>query len=220
MGRAAGWVWKTLAILALVGYQYLVHLAVSGTQAGFSLRLALVLLLLLALTLLVIVRFTNKPFWLAGLLLIAVVTYLLEQRESLGLLALNGMSHAAAYLVLLVYFGRTLTGGAEPLITRFARRVHGTLLPAMEAYTRTVTVAWCVFFAAQVVVSALLYLFAPLDAWSIFVNLLNLPLMALMFFGEGVYRVVRHPEHPRATLEEAIRAYHSDSAVAKGTGAR
>jgi uncharacterized membrane protein len=220
MRRAAGWLWKSLAILALVGYQYLVHLAVSGTQAGFSLRVALVLVLLLALTLLVIVRFTNKPLWLAGLLLISVVAYLLERRESLGLLALNGMSHAAAYLVLLVYFGRTLTGGAEPLITRFARRVHGTLLPAMEAYTRGVTVAWCVFFAAQVVVSVLLYLFAPLDAWSIFVNLLNLPLMLLMFFGEGVYRVVRHPEHPRATLEEAIRAYHSDSAVAKGTGAR
>jgi hypothetical protein len=35
-----------------------------------------------------------------------------------------------------------------------------------------------------------------------------------------VYRVVRHPEHPRATLEEAIRAYHTDSAVPKGTGAR
>ena len=220
MRRAAGWLWKSLAILALVGYQYLVHLAVSGTQAGFSLRVALVLVLLLALTLLVIVRFTNKPLWLAGLLLISVVAYLLERRESLGLLALNGMSHAAAYLVLLVYFGRTLTGGAEPLITRFARRVHGTLLPAMEAYTRGVTVAWCVFFAAQVVVSVLLYLFDPLDAWSIFVNLLNLPLMLLMFFGEGVYRVVRHPEHPRATLEEAIRAYHSDSAVAKGTGAR
>jgi uncharacterized membrane protein len=219
MRRAAGWVWKTLAILALVGYQYLVHLAVSGTQAGFSLRLALVLLLLLALALWVVVRFTNKPLWLGALLLIGVVAYLLEQRESVGLLALNGMSHAAAYLILLMYFGRTLAGSAEPLITKFARRVHGTLLPAMEAYTRRLTVAWCVFFAAQIVVSALLYLFAPLDAWSIFVNLLNLPLMLLMFFGEGVYRVARHPEHPRATLEEAIRAYHGHSPVPKASGA-
>lgn len=220
MRRAAGWVWKTLAILALVGYQYLVHLAVSGTQVGSSLRLALVLLPLLALSLWVMVRFTNKPLWLGVLLVIAVVAYLLERRESMGLLAFNGMTHAAACLVLLGYFGRTLTGGAEPLITRFARRVHGTLTPTMEAYTRRLTVAWCVYFSAQLVVSALLYRFAPLDAWSVFINLLNLPLLLLMFLGEWLYRVVRHPEHPRFTIQEAIRAYHSDSAIPKGTGAR
>jgi uncharacterized membrane protein len=220
MRRAAGWACKTLGVLALVGYQYLLHLAVSGTQAGSSLRLALVLLPLLALAFWVVVRFTNKPLWLGVLLLIGVVAYLLERRDSMGLLAFNGMTHAAACLFLLGYFGRTLAGGAEPLITRVARRVHGTLTPTMEAYTRRLTVAWCVFFSAQLVVSAFLYLFAPLDAWSIFVNLLNLPLLLLMFLGEWVYRVIRHPEHPRFTIEEAIRAYHGDSAMPKGTGAR
>jgi uncharacterized membrane protein len=211
---------KSLAILALLGYQLVVHFAVSGTQPGDTLRLALVLLPLLALAFWVAARATNKALWLVLLLLVGVAAYLLEHRESMGLIAFSGLSHAAACLFLLWYFGRTLTGGREPLITKFARRVHGTLTPVMEAYTRRLTFAWCVFFAAQLTLSASLYLFASLDAWSIFVNLLNLPLVLLMFVVEGIYRVIRYPEHPRVSIEQALRVFKSDSTVAKGTGAR
>jgi uncharacterized membrane protein len=158
-------------------------------------------------------RSRSKPFWLAALLAVGVLACVLESRESAGLVAFNGVSHAAAYLFLLWYFGRTLAGDAEPRITRFARRVHGSLPPAIEAYTRGLTAAWCVFFAAQLLVSALLYLFAPLAAWSTFVNLLNLPLLLLMFLGESAYRALRHPEHPRVSIEQAIRAFISDSAI-------
>lgn len=220
MRRAASWVWKALLVLALVGYQYLVHLAVSSTQAGPVLRLALILLPLFALAFWVVARSRNKALWLGVLLVIGVVAYVLEHRESMGLVAFNGISHAAAYLFLLWYFGHTLVGGTEPLITKFARQVHGTLLPAMETYTRRLTVAWCVFFAAQLLASALLYLFAPLNAWSIFINLLNLPLLLLMFIGEKTYRVVRHPEHPRVSIEQAVRVFISDSTLSKSTEPR
>jgi hypothetical protein len=92
--------------------------------------------------------------------------------------------------------GRTLVEGREPLITRLAREVHGSLAPFMEAYTRRVTVAWCVFCAAQLGMSAALLIFASLEKWSLFVNILNAPLVVLMFVGEYIYRVMRFPDYP------------------------
>jgi uncharacterized membrane protein len=74
-------------------------------------------------------------------------------------------------------------------------------------FTRRVTVAWSVFFAAQVVVSGLLLALAPLEAWSMFINLINLPLIVLMFAGEYLYRAIRYPNHPRASITRVLRAY-------------
>jgi uncharacterized membrane protein len=104
-------------------------------------------------------------------------------------------------------FGRTLLQGREPLITGVARRVHGVLTPEIAAYTRRVTQAWCGFFAAQIVVSGLLFAFAPLEIWSLFVGVLNFPLVALMFCGEYLYRVMRYPDHPRTSIANAVRAF-------------
>ncbi len=129
----------------------------------------------------------------------------------LGLAALSGISHTAAYVFLLWYFARTLARGREPLITRYARGVHGSLQPGMELFTRRVTIAWCVFFASQLIVSALLLAIAPLSAWSLFINLLNLPLLTLMFVGQLAYRAVRHPDYPRTSVMQAIRAFTRDS---------
>ena len=44
-------------------------------------------------------------------------------------------------------------------------------------YTRTVTIAWCVFFAAQLAISASLLASSPEATWSFFVNILNLPIV-------------------------------------------
>jgi hypothetical protein len=123
----------------------------------------------------------------------------------LGAAAASGLPHAAAYGFLLWLFGRTLRDGREPLVTRFALHVHGTLMPKMYTYTRQVTVAWCVFFAGQLAVSLTLFVFAPLETWSMFV-MLNLPLVILMFAGEYLVRVVRHPDHPRASVGSMLRA--------------
>lgn len=115
--------------------------------------------------------------------------------------------HAAIYFFLLWLFGRTLLRDSEPLITGVARRVHGALAPEIEAYTRRVTLAWCCFFAAQIIASGLLFAFAPLEIWALFVGVLNVPLIALMFAGEYLYRVVRYPDHPRASFASALRAF-------------
>src|ERR1044071_2801817 len=96
-------------------------------------------------------------------------------RDSLGANALAGLAHAGAYLALLWYFGRTLRPGREPLITRIARRIHGSVPPEMDCFTRPLTVGLCVFFAGQSLVSGLPLPFAPPDMCWFFVNVLALP---------------------------------------------
>jgi uncharacterized membrane protein len=122
---------------------------------------------------------------------------------------LAGLPHAAAYTFLLWLFGRTLQPGREALITAVARRFHGSLPVYMELYTRRLTGAWCVFFAAQLVLSALLLAFASLATWSLFVNVLNLPLVAAMFVGDYAFRVLRYRGYPHASIAQAMRAFAS-----------
>jgi len=175
---------------------------------------------LLALGWWAMMRAGRKLPWLAFLLAAFALVYVLDQRERMGPAASAGISHAGAYLLLLWYFGSTLVPGREPIIARFARRVHGTLSPRMEEITRGLTVAWCAFFATQVAVSALLYAFAPLAIWSLFVNLLNLPLLALMFTAQGIYKTLRCPECPRASVLQAVEAFARDASLSKGAEAR
>jgi uncharacterized membrane protein len=125
----------------------------------------------------------------------------------LTLALLNGIPHAAINAVLLWMFGRTLTTGHEPLITVFARRIHGTLPPQIERYTRQVTQAWCVFFAAQIAVSAILLAVDSLDHWSLFVNVLSVPLIAVLFVGEYLYRIARFRDFPHASMWKGIQAF-------------
>jgi uncharacterized membrane protein len=219
MRRAIGWTWKALIVLACVAYQYLVHVSVRGAQPD-AFHAALLWLPLAAFAGWILVRSRNKPLWLAALLVTGAAVFLAEHQERLGLAAVSGISHTAAYLLLLWYFGRTLRPGREPLIARFARRVHGTLTPDMEVLTRRLTIAWCVFFTAQLIASALLFALAPLEAWSLFVNLLNLPLVVLMFAGQWVYRGVRYPDSPRASIWQAVEAFTQDASASGGAEVR
>ncbi len=67
-------------------------------------------------------------------------------------------------------------------------------------YTRRVTIAWCVFFAMQLGVSAGLLIMAPAAVWSSFVNLWNLPLAVAMILAEYSVRVVLFWREPRTGL--------------------
>jgi uncharacterized membrane protein len=128
-------------------------------------------------------------------------------RDSLGANAAAGLAHAGAYLALLWYFGRTLRPGREPLITRVARRIHGAVAPDVARFTRRVNVAWCGFFAGQILVSALLLAFAPHDIWSMFVNVLDLPLVALMFVAQQAYRALCFPQVPPVSIVRILTAF-------------
>jgi uncharacterized membrane protein len=143
--------------------------------------------------------------WLAHLLIVQ------SEAASLRVLLawLNGVPHAVINLAVLIVFGKTLRPGREPLVTSFARRVHGTLLPHIEAYTRRVTQAWCIFFASQVLVSAILFMSASLSTWSLFINVLSSPSIVLMFVAEYLYRIVRFPDHPHVSIWKGIQTFMS-----------
>lgn len=111
------------------------------------------------------------------------------------------------YLGLLWLFGRSLMAGREALVTRFARFVHGEISSPVENYTRHVTVFWCGFFAAMTIVSGSLFIFVSADAWLLFANVLNLPLVLGAFVAEYVYRSLRFPNHPYPSLTATIQAF-------------
>jgi uncharacterized membrane protein len=219
MSRPASRLLNAMIVLLCVVSPWLAHFAVSAEDAGVA-RLALLCFPLLVLAYWALVHARSKPLGLTLLLVAGAATYALEHEGSLGLAAAYGLPHAAIYLFLLWLFGRTLLPGREPLVTGLARSVRGALPPHQEVYTRGVTVAWCVFFAAQVAVSALLFLLAPLDAWSLFINVLNLPLLVLMFAAEYLYRTVRHPGDDRTTIVGALQAFLKHASVTPGAKVR
>jgi uncharacterized membrane protein len=219
MARCTGWSSTALVLLACFACQWLVHAAIVETPSA-PIRLALMLAPVFALACWIATRARRKALWLLVLLTAAVGIFLLEQRAGWGLAAAYGLPHAATYLLLLWFFSRTLGRGKEPLITRLARRVHGSLPPAMQTYTRRLTIAWCWFFGAQVAISVFLGAFATLHTWSAFVNLLNLPLLALMFLAEYGYRVTRHRDFPHASLKQSVEAFTDDAAVSKSAQPR
>ncbi len=104
-------------------------------------------------------------------------------------------------------FGRTLLPGREPLITRVARTVHGELPPEIVRYTRNVTLAWAVFMAGMAITSVVLFALAPAAVWSVFANLLFLPLLGLMFLAEYTYRVLRYSWFPQVSIMHSVRAF-------------
>ena len=124
-----------------------------------------------------------------------------------SLLAVSGVTHALIYGSLLTLFGGTLRQGRLDLVTSLARRLRGALQPEVEAYTRGVTKAWCAFFGCQLATSLLLGLFAPAEAWSLFINVLDAPLVALMFLSEFAVRRIRFPGHDHAGIAETVRAF-------------
>ncbi len=148
---------------------------------------------------------------LAGLVLTAIGVALalhfravLAARVDLVYLA----QHAGTHLCLGAWFASTLgeTRG-PPLITRLATRVHGPLPAPIARYTRRVTVLWSTYFLGMAVASVVLFVAAPLAAWSALANLVTLPLVIALFVGEYLWRLRRFPDFSHASLLEGLRAY-------------
>jgi uncharacterized membrane protein len=117
------------------------------------------------------------------------------------------LQEVGVYLMLAWGFGRSLLAGQVPLCTHWAGMLHGPLSAQVQRYTRSVTLAWTVFFVAISLSSALLFRFAPLRVWSVFSNFLTLPLAALMFAIEYALRRRRLPWMQHASLADTAHAY-------------
>ena len=193
-----------LSLFALSLYPLLVHGAiVADLDADTALILALVQA---GVTGLVIGRAVPRFRWVA--LAGAIALFGLSWRSARdGLLAASAISHAAIYVGLLTLFARTLLAGREPLITWVARRIRGNLTDEMLVYTRRVTIVWCLFFAGQLAISALLFVSAPPAVRSFFINVLDLPLVAAMFLVEYAYRLRKFRNHSHGSIADVVRVF-------------
>ena len=215
-GKKVGVVALTLAFLA---YQLLIHkVVISGQITPITTTLVLapfVAMVCWALTLelgLRLALFITAALALLGLLLASILG---PPQPAI----MFGLPHLVTNLFLLWFFARTLKQGRKPLITAIADRVHGSISPEIAIYTRRVTWAWCLFFTMQILISAGLYFFSSLQVWSTFINILNWPLIVLMFICEYAYRVLRYRDH-RSSIFSGLRFFSRDTPASKSSKVR
>lgn len=202
--------WLGIAAL-LIGYPLLAHYTnESGHSGDLGALVAIAPVLLIALVL--AWRSSRRFTMLVALLLSCAGLWLgwpaLERHFGL----VYWLQNMAMQLILFITFARTLIAGRQPLCTRFAEAMHAPLTPRHLIYTRQVTLAWSLFFAAMALVSSLLFFLAPLTVWSVFANFLTLPLVALMFIAEYGVRRYLLPEMQNMHILDAVRAYRNTPA--------
>ena len=203
-----GWTKAALLASGVIAYQVLVYCMIVE-QPGGGLGEGLMAAPLLLAAGFVLGRSWRGRIALVMLVVIGVIGFLLWRAFGASPALFYPVPYLTVYAVLLWLFGRTLTPGRQPLITRVATHVHGELPADIARYTRRVTSAWCVFFAAMATASMLLFLFAPLPIWSMFNNLLNLPLVAAMYLGEYAWRLRRYPNFSHASIATVFRAFRN-----------
>lgn len=127
-----------------------------------------------------------------------------------GLMAASGLSHALLYSALLFVFARSLRPGRTAFVTRLARRINPHFRAEMVLYTRKVTLAWCLFAAAQLGASAVLLDARMLGPWLLLVGILHAPMAAALGIGEFLVRRWRFPgEH--GSFADTIRGMRARS---------
>ncbi|MGB7816877.1 MAG: hypothetical protein WBL28_11065 [Methylotenera sp.] len=204
---------RGLSIAAMIViYAVLVHHVNASGQAsilGAILALAPIFLLIIALAW----KGTSRVAGISLLLISCIVSWLAWPfvRQHTGLIFWT--QDIGLMLVLLMTFGRTLQQDRKSLCVHFAEIINGEALPPEhERYAHKVTVAWVAFFAMMIITSTLLFFLAPLATWSIFVNFLTLPLVALMFIVEFMVRRRVLADLPSGHILDAVRAYLNNSA--------
>jgi uncharacterized membrane protein len=197
--------WSALAAVC-IAYSLLAHMAAADPSPDLF-DAAVAMAPLMGLAVLLAWRSPNRPLMLllcvAGCAaLYATGGWLVQHYNWVFLL-----QHAGMQSLLGLAFARTLRAGHVPMVSRFAAIVHGDLTPALARYTRQVTWAWTLYFITMTAASLLLFWLSPIAIWSAFANLLNLPLLILMFAAEYVARLCVLAPSDRAGPLEAIRAY-------------
>lgn len=198
---------------ALVAYPILAYFVAAAPPPAGILAVAFAVA-----PLVIVVAFAGwrSPYRTLTLALCAAVLALLwVYAEAIGqhLGLVYFIQHLSTNAALGLIFGRSLLRGREPLCARLAAMVRGPLQPPLARYTRQITVAWTIFFAAMIVVSSLLFFLATIQVWSAFANLLTMPLLAAMFVVEYAVRKRVLPDLPRTHILESFRAYRNSPGV-------
>lgn len=204
MAPAAVLAKQITGVMLIVVAPLAIHLAIA-TSSWTGLIVLIPVLQLLVLAAFAVWRDPGSVRWLGPLVVVFTLGIVWAEHSGFRLTAMPGVPHALINSSLMIAFGCTLLPGRQPLIARVVIAVRGPMPPAMVLHMRRITAAWCGFFAAQVIGSLLLYVFAPLEVWSFFINVLNLPLIVLMFVVEGTYRYFRFRDIPFARFSDIRR---------------
>ena len=105
------------------------------------------------------------------------------------------------------FFGNTLKKSNQPLVTKMALKIHGTLPGYMLNYTRQLTWVWTGFFVLQVVGSLALYVAVSFEAWSKFSNVYSMPSLIGMFVVEYIYRRLRFPDFEHVSIMAGVKSF-------------
>jgi len=152
-------------------------------------------------------RWTAVPVALLLTAGIAAVLYRAWPLLQLNFPMVYLVQDSVGYTLLGISFARTLFGERDALCTQLADKVHGPLSRREILYTRRVTAAWAAFFFAIAALSLVLYRWAPLRVWSIYINFCVLPLIVSMFLAEQLVRRLVLPHVTGAGLLATVRVY-------------
>lgn len=197
------------AVVFFIAYSVLSHYSNSHPKAQ-NLGAALSLAPMLSLGMVLIWSWSGAPL---ALLAAAVLAWLLHEfwpvvTQNFPLVYL--IQECGFNAIMACSFGRSLFKGRVPLCTQLADKVHGPLSALELRYTRKVTAAWAIFFLTNMGLMFLLFEFAPLRIWSLYVNFLSLPLILLMFAIEHAVRRRVLPQVKRSSLMATLRVYFSN----------
>src|SRR3954465_4733129 len=199
------WAKVSLFIAAVMAYQALAfYMTTNYSRDGLGEALVAAPVMLITAGLLL--RTARGRLVLAVLTATGIAGFLAWRAAGADAVWFYPVPYLAVYLMLLWAFGSTLVPGRQPLITRLAILVHGEIPIEILRYTRSITWAWCWFFSGMALTSALLFLFAPLPAWSVFNSLLNFPLVVMMYLGEYAWRQWRPPNFSHASIATVLHA--------------
>ncbi len=197
-------------IVAIIAYSGLSHYSNSHAQAR-DLATGLALAPMLALGAVLAWRWLGAIFAVPAALLTAFLLFKYWSGLTRNFSLLYFVQQFGFYSLMAVSFGTTLIKPRVPLCTMLADKIHGPLTAPELSYTRKVTVAWTLFFTANLLATWLLFQFAPLNVWSIFVNFASLPLLALMFLGEYLVRRQVLPQVQSGGIIATLRVYFAAS---------
>jgi uncharacterized membrane protein len=203
---AGGRAWVALGIALSAGFAIVAHAAlIEGTPPAVGAAVSVVPLALLLFW--AVRRSRSREALALGVAAVALALWFGWGRLERHFPDVLFLEHATTNLVLGILFGRTLFAEREPLVTTFARLVHGTLPPEVSRYTRGATIAWTLFFAALFAASCGLYLSGQREAWSLLANFVTPVAVGSMFLIEYAVRHRVLPHWERVGIMGGVRAF-------------
>ncbi len=189
-----------LKVLILFSYPVVVHLSI---YLGHAVWAVYYLSLLFALPLLFSLMQKRRPSWLVALsTLYSILIFWLASNQPENLLFAQPV---IINLLLFFIFVSTLSENSVPLITRFTIILRPEVPDVVMVYCRWVTWAWAFFFLMLAVLSWLIAIYASIETWSWFANVLTYIFIGSMFIVEYIIRKMVLKGHVDRSFIQFIR---------------